>query len=719
MVLDMLCAIVETFYVPLPLYGGKGGGRGNSAHRTPCPGWSDEVGPFQKESRYWHDAWVLEGRPRGNWLHSLMIKKRSQYHYAIRRARGRADLTRAEHLFEASLQGDCNLLKEMKKIRCGGPSNNQDLPDNVSGANGEDEVALKFKEVYEALYNSADSQHEMFQLLQKVESLIAQNSLQEVAKITGNKVKEAVSLMKARKGDVSGGFTSDALLNAPDILFDQIGAVFRSFLIHGTITSYLLACCFLPLLKGTKDPAVTGSYRAIAGSSLILKLFEKVILLVWGHLLTSDSLQFGFKEKTSTTQCTWLVTEVVQHFLRQGSHPIVTLLDCKAAFDTCKFDILFKRVLEKGVPAIVVRALMFSYQQQYAWVRWGNTRSDIFTIKNGTRQGSIASPVLWSVYCDLLIMELRHLGLGAHVAGLYMGVAAYADDLVLIAPSRHAMQQMLSVCEDYAERYNIMFSTDDDPTKSKSKCIFMVGKARHLTKPVPLMLCGKDLPWVDTATHLGHELHSSGTMEHDSNVARARFIDQTVEVRQSFSFASPAEVVRALQVYCTSFYGSMLWDLQSDGAKQLFNSWTTGIKLTWDCPRATRTYLVQQVLACGSTSAKVEIMARYCKFFRSLRSSPSTEVATLANLLGRDIRSSTGGNLRLIAVLSGKDPWVDSPGTMRAALEKSETVDVSAVDKWRVGYLGTLLEQRMEWHYKGVEDEEKEVQKLIDSLCVN
>ena len=197
------------------------------------------------------------------------------------------------------------------------------------------------------------------------------------------------------------------------------------------------------------------------------------------------------------------------------------------------------------------------------------------------------------MFCDLLIKELRHLGLGAHVAGMYMRVAAYADDLVLIAPSRHAMQQMLSVCEDYAERYNIMFSTDVDPTKSKSKCMFMVGKARHLTKPVPLMLCGKDLPWVDTATHLGHELHSSGTMGHDSNVARARFIDQTVEVRQSFSFASPVEVVRALQVYCTSFYGSILWDLHSEGAKQFFNSWTTGIKLTWDCPRAARTYLVQ------------------------------------------------------------------------------------------------------------------------------
>jgi hypothetical protein len=159
----------------------------------------------------------------------------------------------------------------------------------------------------------------MADLLNQVNRMIDNNSVQEVTKITGSKVKEAAGLLKANNGDVSGGFTSDAILNAPDILFDQLAKVFQSWLIHGTVTAYLPACCFLPLIKGTKDPADTSSYRGIAGSSLILKLVEKVILLVWGHLLGNDTLQFGFKAKTSTTQCTWLANEVVQHFLSRGS----------------------------------------------------------------------------------------------------------------------------------------------------------------------------------------------------------------------------------------------------------------------------------------------------------------------------------------------------------------------------------------------------------------
>ena len=66
------------------------------------------------------------------------------------------------------------------------------------------------------------------------------------------------------------------------------------------------------------------------------------------------------------------------------------------------------------------------------------------------------------------------------------------------------------------------------------------------------------------------------------------------------------------------------------------------MKLAWGYPRGIRTYLVQQVLACGSTSTEIDFMARYCKFFQGLRQSPSTEVSVLANLVARDKRACTG-----------------------------------------------------------------------------
>ena len=407
------------------------------------------------------------------------------------------------------------------------------------------------------------------------------------------------------------------------------------------------------------------------------------------------------------------------HYLRNGSHPILTVLDCSKAFDTCRFGTLFSKLLASGLPPIVVRALMTIYQQQYAWVKWGQSVSSRFCIVNGTRQGSMASPVLWSVYLDLLIKELRQLGLGCHVGGVYMGVVVYADDILLMAPNRVAMQAMLNICENYADRHNIMFSTDPVPSKSKTKCIFVSGQARNLSKPDPLTLCGRDLPWVTTATHLGHELHESGTMEHDSLVKRAVFIRNSTEVREAFGFASPVEVLSALKVYCSSFYGCMLWDLGGEGARQVFNSWTTAVKLAWEVPRGTRTYLVQRVLSSGIVSARCDILARYGNFYRSLRKSPSYEVSVMANLAGRDLRSSTGRNLKLLEEYTGINPWVFGSARLKEELLKWEMVETPDQDRWRVDYLFKLLGQRQVSHYNGDEDEEKRIAVLIDSLCVN
>ena len=137
------------------------------------------------------------------------------------------------------------------------------------------------------------------------------------------------------------------------------------------------------------------------------------------------------------------MSEVVQHMLRGGIYPIVTVLDCSKAFDKCKFSLLFKRLMEKGLPPIVVRVLVFIYMEQYSWVKWGEARSSQFGISNGTRQGAILSPLFWAIYADPLLKRLRAPGLGAHVAGLFMGAVCYADDVLLIAPTRNAMQRIV------------------------------------------------------------------------------------------------------------------------------------------------------------------------------------------------------------------------------------------------------------------------------------
>ena len=218
------------------------------------------------------------------------------------------------------------------------------------------------------------------------------------------------------------------------------------------------------------------------------------------------------------------------------------------------------------------------YERQYAWTRWGSSRSEEFGIANGTRQGSVLSPALFTVYVQELLDRLQSLGLGCHVGHTFVGAVAWADDFLLTAPSRGAMQSMLDVASAFVLEVGLKFSTDPKPAKSKSKSIYMVGWRAGLQKPAALVLSGQDLPWVEHATHLGHEFHQDGTLEMDTRMLRASFIGRCLEVQEAFSFASPNDTLGAVKLYCGDLYGGMLARLDSTAATQLMNCWGITVK---------------------------------------------------------------------------------------------------------------------------------------------
>ena len=83
----------------------------------------------------------------------------------------------------AVLEGDTSLLKEMKKVNSGG-GGQADLPDNVDGANGSEEIVEKFSEVYSTLYNSAESKKGMSELKERITSMLKPTDIDEVSKVT-------------------------------------------------------------------------------------------------------------------------------------------------------------------------------------------------------------------------------------------------------------------------------------------------------------------------------------------------------------------------------------------------------------------------------------------------------------------------------------------------------------------------------------------------------
>ena len=89
----------------------------------------------------------------------------------------------------------------------------------------------------------------------------------------------------------------------------------------------------------------------------------------------------------------------------------------------------------------------------------------------------------------------------------------------------------------------------------------------------------------------------------------------------------------------------------------------------------------------------------------------------MANLVSRDVQTTTGTNLRLIERETGLSAWITGQDKLNEAFVQKETVPVEEREKWRIPLLNKLLIQKQELLYLGEDIEE--ISGLINCLCIN
>ena len=243
--------------------------------------------------------------------------------------------------------------------------------------------------------------------------------------------------LKSGKYDGSTDLTSDIVINGTDLLFKCISNVFTIMLKHSYAPKHFIMLTIVPIPKGMKlNIKCSENYRPISISSLLGKVFDKIIISQQHDILFSSSYQFGFKPLSSTVLCSTFLIETIEHYVQNSRQPAyVLLLDASKAFDRVCYNELFTRLIERNVSPFVIIFMLFMYTNHSMHVKWKGSLSDIFSIGNGVRQGAVLSPLLFTLYIDMLFIRLQDLGLGCHIGPIFAGSFGYADDVALVAPT--------------------------------------------------------------------------------------------------------------------------------------------------------------------------------------------------------------------------------------------------------------------------------------------
>jgi len=175
------------------------------------------------------------------------------------------------------------------------------------------------------------------------------------------------------------------------------------------------------------------------------------------------------------------------------------------------------------------------------------------------------SPSLFNRYACDMIAKLSMSRIGCNIGGLSVNILTYADDVVLLAPSWRALQQLIEIMECGVAVIYVVCNT----SRTVCKAFLPLDKRKIVaTSFLPLALNNVSLHYVSEFKYLGHII--SNKMSDDKDIMR--------EIRNSFfctnllarrSAACSIDVKIALfRSSCLCFYGIALWSLYN---KSIYN----------------------------------------------------------------------------------------------------------------------------------------------------
>ncbi len=215
------------------------------------------------------------------------------------------------------------------------------------------------------------------------------------------------------------------------------------------IPTHMKKGILIPIEKPGSDSSYKDKNRGITIGPMIGKLYERLLMTRFEPWCREkgiiNAVQGANQLHCSSIHTGWLVRETISYNIERGSSVWAAMLDIKKAFDTVWIDGLLYRLFHTGMDKKLWNIIYDMYTDAKCSVLIGGERSDWFTVGQGVHQGAPLSMLLFIIYIDPLLVELKQSNVGAHIADHNITCPAFADDVALLALTEKIFRNWLTL----------------------------------------------------------------------------------------------------------------------------------------------------------------------------------------------------------------------------------------------------------------------------------
>ena len=117
--------------------------------------------------------------------------------------------------------------------------------------------------------------------------------------------------------------------------------------------------------------------------------------------------QCGFRRNRSTINHIFFIRQFLEKKWEYDEEVHQLFIDFKKAYNSVRREVLYKILIEFGIPRKLVRLIKLSLTETYSTVRVDKIVSDRFPVRNGLKQGDALSPLLFNFALEYAIRRVQ------------------------------------------------------------------------------------------------------------------------------------------------------------------------------------------------------------------------------------------------------------------------------------------------------------------------